>query len=279
VLALTLPDTLRARINFLSGFVLDILPGWAKVMALPPSEKLAMLRDPSQRAELDRLAQSTPGLQRAIGNWSQYRIIEAFSAHTKPFEGRTVGEVATELGTSAWDTLCDIVIADELKTSIMAPDRGQDEASWRSRVEVWRDGRAIVGASDAGAHLDMIDSYSYSTTLLSKAVREHDLLSIEEAISMMTSVPAALYGVIDRGTLVEGSFADLVIFDPATIGPGLVETRFDLPAGAGRIYGEALGISHVFVNGSEVVTGNQFTDARPGTLLRSGRDTRTVTAR
>ena len=65
--------------------------------------------------------------------------------------------------------------------------------------------------------------------------------------------------------------------DPTRIGPGPLETRFDLPGGAGRLYGEAEGIEHVFVNGAEVVRGRTFTDARPGVLLRSGRDTTTVT--
>lgn len=279
VLALTLPDSLRARLNFLSGFVLDIIPGWQKPMALPPEEKMAILSDPVRRNELNDIAQANEGIGRAIANWSQYRLIETFSAQTKAFQGRTVGEVATELGKSAWDTLCDIVVADELRTSIMAPDRGQDEASWKRRVEVWRDGRAIVGASDAGAHLDMIDSYSYSTTLLAKAVREHQLMGVEEAVSLLTSAPATLYGVTDRGVLAEGNYADIVVFDPATVGPGAVSTRNDLPGGAGRIYGEANGISHVLVNGVEAVRDGQFTTARTGTLLRSGRDTHTVTAR
>jgi N-acyl-D-aspartate/D-glutamate deacylase len=279
VLALTLPDSLRARINFVSGFVLDIIPGWSKAMALPAVEKLAILSDPVKRAELNDTAQAGGGIGRAIANWGQYRLTETFSAQTKQFEGRVVGEIAAELGKTAWDTLCDIVVADDLRTSFMAPDRGQDAESWRRRVEVWRDGRAIVGASDAGAHLDMIDSYSYSTTLLAKAVREHELLGLEEGVALMTSAPAALYGVTDRGTLCEGSYADIVIFDPATVGPGAVSTRADLPGGASRIYGEANGISNVIVNGVEVVRGGTFTDARPGTLLRSGRDTHTVTAR
>ncbi|HEX6787050.1 MAG TPA: D-aminoacylase, partial [Acidimicrobiales bacterium] len=66
--------------------------------------------------------------------------------------------------------------------------------------------------------------------------------------------------------------------DPETIGPGPVHTRFDLPGGAGRIYGEAEGITHVLVNGIPAVEGGEVLDARPGTLLRSGRDTDTVTA-
>jgi N-acyl-D-aspartate/D-glutamate deacylase len=110
---------------------------------------------------------------------------------------------------------------------------------------VWRDHRAIVGASDAGAHLDMIDSFSFSTTLLAKAVREHDLMPIEEAVTHLTDRPARLYGLRDRGRLVEGFYADVVVFDPATVAPAPVSVQFDLPAGAGRVRVAIFGVRWV----------------------------------
>jgi N-acyl-D-aspartate/D-glutamate deacylase len=272
VLALTLPDSFRLRLTFLSGFILDILPNWAKFVTLPIADRLATLRNPAKRAELNEWAQSAPPAQKSIANWAAYRL-ETFSDATHAYNGRILGEVAQELGKSPWDTLCDIVIADDLRTGIYSPDRGQDDASWQRRVDVWRDGRAIVGASDAGAHLDMIDSFAYSTLMLGQAVRERGLLPIEEAIALITSVPADLYGLVDRGRLQVGAHADVVVLDPATIGCGPVHTRFDLPGGAARLFAGAVGIEHVLVNGVPVVHGNDFTDARPGTLLRSGRDT------
>ena len=189
VLALTLPDSFRLRINFTSGFVFDILTGWDRLMALPVDEKLRQLRDPATRAEWDRLAQSTEGSVRAIGNWAGYVLLETFSPETKPFEGRIIGDVAKELGKSAWDTMADVAVADGLRTVFANQDRGQDDATWKRRVEVWRDPRAVVGASDAGAHLDMIDSFSFSTTLIAKAVREHALMPVEEAVHHLTARP------------------------------------------------------------------------------------------
>ena len=144
-------------------------------------------------------------------------------------------------------------MADRLKTVISAPDRGQDDASWAKRVEVWRDPRAVVGASDAGAHLDMIDSFSYATTLLSRTVRERSLLPIEEAVQLLTDRPARLYGIRERGRVAEGWWADLVVLDPDRIGPGPLSVRYDLPSGAGRIYGEADGIHQVIINGEVAV--------------------------
>jgi len=278
VIALTLPDSLRTRLNLKSGFLLDILNGWDRLMGLPDDEKLAMLRDPSGRAEMDRLAQSTEGPMRTVGNWGQYILLETFTDEYKPYVGRVIGDIASELGKSPWDTLADIVVADRLRTVISTQDKGQSDATWEKRVEVWRSGRALVGASDAGAHLDMIDSFNFSTTLLARTVRERHLIPMEEAIHYLTGSPASLYGLTDRGVLREGSYADVVVLDPETVGPADVYTRFDLPAGAGRVYGEANGISHVFVNGVQAVEGATMSDARPGTLLRSGRDTTTVTA-
>jgi N-acyl-D-aspartate/D-glutamate deacylase len=108
-------------------------------------------------------------------------------------------------------------------------------------------------------------------------VREKRLLTLEEAIHQLTDVPARLYGVRERGRLQVGWHADVVVFDPAHIGPGPIHFRNDLPAGASRLYAEANGIDRVLVNGIEIVNQGAFSGATPGTLLRSGRDTETVT--
>ncbi len=112
--------------------------------------------------------------------------------------------------------------------------------------------------------------------MLGGPVRERGLMPIEEAVNLLTEVPARLYGLTERGRLQEGWHADIVVIDPETVGAQEVRMRFDLPTGAPRLYGGADGIDHVIVNGTEIVDHGEFTDARPGTLLRSGRDTETV---
>jgi N-acyl-D-aspartate/D-glutamate deacylase len=90
---------------------------------------------------------------------------------------------------------------------------------------------------------------------------------------MLTSAPAELYGLRDRGVVREGAIADLVVLDEDRIAVQNIETRFDLPAGAGRLYAEADGIDHVLVAGSEIARDNVFTGEVAGRVLRSGRDT------
>jgi N-acyl-D-aspartate/D-glutamate deacylase len=112
-----------------------------------------------------------------------------------------------------------------------------------------------------------------------RSVREHGLMPIEEAVQLLTDRQARLYGLRERGRIAEGWHADLVVFDAAAVRPGPVSWRNDLPAGAGRLYAGAEGIAHVITNGVEIVRGAELTGNNPGTVLRSGRDTETVTAR
>jgi N-acyl-D-aspartate/D-glutamate deacylase len=280
VVALTMPHLMRIRLSFLSGFVLDALPGWGQVIGLPPAERVAALREPDVRRRLDAGAHSPEaGVLAGLANWKVLEVVEAFAPQNAAVEGRSIGEIAAERGGDPFDVLLDIVCADELRTGLRPPAFGAGDEDWAERAKAWHDDRTIVGASDAGAHLDMMCGAIYSTSLLGSGVRERQLISLEEAIRQLTSVPARLYGIRDRGVLAEGAWADVVVFDPATVGPGPERTRNDLPGGAPRLYADARGVEHVLVNGTELVRGGELTGALPGRVLRSGHDTRTVTAR
>ncbi len=278
VLALTLPHTMSIRLSFLSGTVLDGLPGWREILALPIPERLAALSDPATRRRMDEGAHSKEaGMLGALANWSRLRIDETFAPANKGYEGRAVGEVAAERGLDPFDALCDIVVADGLRTGLRPPIPESDD-DWALRAKTWLDPRAVVGGSDAGAHLDMMCGAVYSTALLGEAVRKRKLLSWEQAVQQLTDVPARLYGLRGRGRVAEGWQADLVVIDPERVGFRPERTRDDLPGGASRLYAEAEGIERVLVNGAEVVTAGSFTGSLPGALLRSGIDTDTVHA-
>ena len=277
VIALTAPMPPETRLNFESGFVLDALDGWAEPMALPPEEKRAMLRDPERRAELASKAENSKTF-RGLARWERIRVGETWREENRHLEGKTIGEIAEERGVSAFDALCDLVVDDDLKTGLYPPPGGTDDESWDYRAELWHDDRTIVGASDAGAHLDLLATFNFSTSLLATS-RERKSIKLAEAIRQLTDVPARTYGLIERGRLAEGWHADITVFDADEVAPSPTEVREDLPGDAWRIYGQAEGIKHVFVNGTEVVTGKAFAEARPGTLLRAGRDTKGVPVR
>jgi N-acyl-D-aspartate/D-glutamate deacylase len=273
VVALTMPINLTTRLSFAGGFVLDAMPGWEGPMLLPRAEKLALFRDPEARARLQRDAQRPDNPMLGIASWGDKVIYDVVAPENEQYRGRWVRDIAEEQGRDPWDVLCDIAVADELLTSFGNPSAMGSDADWEARVEVWRDERTIIGASDAGAHFDLFTTAHYATGLLQEAVRNRNLLSFEEAVHLLTQRQAELYGFRERGLLCEGWHADVVVIDPATVGADDPTMRFDLPGGAGRLYAGSHGVEHVLVNGSPIVTDGELTVERPGALLRSGRDT------
>jgi N-acyl-D-aspartate/D-glutamate deacylase len=276
VVGLTMPIDMRGRFSFHAGFVLDVFEGWAPILGLPIPERIAALRDPEVQRRLAAGAAATPSMKH-LAAWDKLVLIETFAPENEPFAGRLLGDVAADLDTSAFDALMRIVLADELRTTFSRFVPEPTTADWDARLQLWRDPRCLIGASDAGAHLDMIAAFRYSTGFLQEAVRERALLPYEEAIHYLTGAPARLYGLRGRGVLAERAHADLLVLDPDAVGSGPVGTRFDLPGGAGRLYADALGIDNVFVGGVEIAAAGEYTNERPGRVLRAGLDTDTPT--
>ena len=275
VVALTIPISFGARFSFASGFVLDAMPGWEGPMHASRDEKLALLRDQSARDALNAKAQAPENPLRMIADWGSKVIFDVVAPENEQYRGQKVADIAAAEGRETWDVLCDIALADELNTSFGVPVQPETEDDWNARLEVWRDDRAVIGASDAGAHFDLLASFNYATGMLQRAVRERSMLSFEEAIHLMTQVQADLYGIRERGLLREGWYADVIVIDPSTIGSDPVAMQFDLPGNEGRLYAGSTGVDHVLVNGKPIVTEGALTDGRSGALLRSGRDTAT----
>ncbi len=276
VIALTPPMLMNLRINLHSGLMFELLPGWASTMALPIEQRMKVLADSETRRRLEAGARDA-GLISFVSDWPNVRVDETFEAENHGLLGRTLGEIASEQGKTPFDAMLDLALSEGLRTSFMPRASGDDDASWALRRELWRDERLMLGASDAGAHLDMIDTFTYSTSLLGPGVRERGLMNLERAVAELSDRPARFLGLRDRGRIEIGHHADLTLFDPATVGPGEIHTRHDLPAAAGRLYAEATGIEHVLVGGVPLVSAGRLTHARPGRVLRSGRDTETVT--
>jgi N-acyl-D-aspartate/D-glutamate deacylase len=190
--------------------------------------------------------------------------------------GRYVSDYAQAVGKDAFDALFDLAIEEDLGLSFSPPGIGDDEESWALKREVLRDPSSLIGASDAGAHVDQINTFAITTQLLGEAVRERGMFTLEEGVRRITSHLADTFGLTDRGRIAPGAAADLVVFDPDTIDCGPIEMRHDLPGGEMRLYAESVGVEHVIVNGVPVARGNEATGRIGGRVLRSGRDTHTV---
>ncbi|HVW81134.1 MAG TPA: amidohydrolase family protein [Mycobacteriales bacterium] len=277
VVALTLPDLMRLR----ADRVLDALPGWKSVVRMPDDERRTALADPATRQRLrDGAAKAAASGIAAAATPELIEVAEAAHAAQERYVGRTIADIAAERGVDAIDVLLDVVLPDRLPLTMvlpsLVPSLGASDEGWERRVEVWRDPRVVIGGSDAGAHLDLMCHANYTTRVLSEAVRRRGLMSLEEAVHQLTDVPARLYGLSRRGRVAEGWHADLVVFDPDTVDSAPARARDDLPGGGMRLFAEGVGIKHVFVAGVEIVTDDVLTGATPGTVLRSGRDTETV---
>ncbi len=277
VVALTMPVLVPMNMSFLTHCGLFLIPGWGEVLRRPVPERIEQLRDPEVRAHLLERSQSPDaGVFLRLTDFANYVIGDTYSDANDGLKGRVVGEIAEEREQEPFDALLDIVIADELRTVLWPIPPDGDPASWALRKEVWDDPRAMIGGSDAGAHLDRMCGAPYPTRFLGDCLRGRKLTSVEHAVHLMTQVPADLFGLVDRGRLVEGAFADVAVFDPETVGAEHASLVHDLPGDSPRLTADSHGVVRVLVNGVVTVVDGAATGARPGTVLRSGRDTRTV---
>jgi N-acyl-D-aspartate/D-glutamate deacylase len=277
IVALTMPTLVPMNMSFRTHCALFLIPGWGEVMGLPEAERMARLADPAVRTMLDERARSKEaGVFRGLSRWGTYVIGDTYAPANEGCAFRRVDDIAAERGSAPFDTLLDIVLADELRT-VLWPNTDDGEAkTWELRAAVWSDPRAMVGGSDAGAHLDRMCGSSYPTAFLGDCLRGRKLVPVEQAVHMMTAQPAQLFGLRERGLVEEGYAADLFVFDPDTVASEPARLVHDLPGGSARLYAGSHGVVRVLVNGVETVRDGAATGALPGALLRSGRDTASV---
>jgi N-acyl-D-aspartate/D-glutamate deacylase len=280
VVALTMPVQVPMNMSFSSFCGLWLLPGWQQILGVPVAERIQRLQDPDTRVRmLENSLSQAAGVFRRLADWGDYVIGDTYSAANEGLKGRVVRDVANERGMSSFGTLLDIVIADELKTILWPTPQDDDAESWRMRAELWQDGRAMIGGSDAGAHLDRMCGAPYPTRWLADCIRGRKLVPVEFAVKMMTSQPAKLFGLVDRGELREGACADVVVFNPDEIGSEDAMLVTDLPGNSSRLTAGSFGVKRVLVNGVTIVENGVANGAVPGTVLKSGKDTYTVSAR
>ncbi|MGI5444879.1 N-acyl-D-amino-acid deacylase family protein [Streptomyces sp. CA-243310] len=280
IVALTMPILTPMNMSLGTFCALNLIPGWGEVLGLPVPERIARLRDADVRAEMLRRADSREaGVFRRLADFGRYVIGDTYTAENEGLSGRVVNDIAAERGQDAFHCLVEICANDGLRTVLWPMPTDNDPASWALRRETWQHEDVMLGGSDAGAHLDRMCGAPYTTRFLGDCLRGRRLVPLEQAVRMLTDDPARLFGLRERGRITEGFHADLVLFDPERIEAGPATLVHDLPGDSPRLDARAIGIVSVRVNGVETIRDDEVTGAIPGIVLRSGRDTRTVSTR
>jgi N-acyl-D-aspartate/D-glutamate deacylase len=256
---------LNVLLSFKTQLPFDNLPAWKPLRALPLAEQREWLRDPATRKRLIEGAGQQPD-RRALGTEARpfpYEWIFVYDSVEGPH--RTVAEIARERGLDPAEAMIDLALEKDLERFFVHPVANEKQDTV---LEMMRHPRAVVTFSDSGAHVSQIIDSSLQTHLLSHWVREQQAFTLEQAVRMLTLVPASLWGFADRGLVREGFVADLLVFDPDTIAPEMPEVASDLPAGARRLVQRARGLAATVVGGDIVLRDGKHTGALPGRLLR-----------
>jgi N-acyl-D-aspartate/D-glutamate deacylase len=256
---------LNVLLSFRTQLPFDNLPAWKPLRALPLDDQREWLRDPPTRRRLIEGAREQPD-RKALGTEARpfpYEWIFVYDTVEGPH--RTVAEIARERGVDPAEALIDLALEKDLERFFVHPVANEEQDTV---LEMMRHPRAVVTFSDSGAHVSQIIDSSLQTHLLSHWVRDKQAFTLEQAVRMLTLVPASHWGFGDRGLVREGHVADLLVFDPDTIAPEMPEVVHDLPAGARRLVQRARGIAATIVGGEAVLREGKPTGALPGRLLR-----------
>ncbi len=257
--------SLSALLSFKTQMPFDRLPVWKELRALPLAEQRRRLHDPELRRRLIEASGESDG-QRPVGaeaRAADYDWLLVFDTVEGPH--RTVAEVARERGQHPAETMIDLALEKDLDLFFLQPVANEDQDY---ALELMRHPRAVVTFSDSGAHVSQLMDSSLQTHLLYHWVRRKQAFTLEQAVRMLTLVPATLWGFADRGLIREGMAADLVVFDPETIAAEMPEVVDDLPSGARRLVQRTRGIAATVVNGEVLLRDGKHTGALPGRLLR-----------
>lgn len=243
------------------------LEAWAELKGAAPESIMTALRDPDFRARFRATLANPRRGTIFYGNWARVQIAIAATAAWRGAEGRSVAELAQEAGRDPLDFFFDLGLAEELGTAFVAQLVNADEDKLEPLL---KHPCAVIALSDAGAHLSLLCDAGYGLHLLGHWVRERGSLTLPEAVRRLTSIPAEIYGIPARGRIAPGFQADLLVFDPDSVGISRLRRVADLPGGGSRMIREPRGVLSVWVNGVQVHDGKDYVahERPPGRLLR-----------
>ncbi len=259
--------SMNIMLSFETQMPYDSLPMWCDIRQLSLAEQEAALREPEIRRKLVEIAHQQDddggvgvGLSARTANYDYLFVLDQpIPPH------RTIADLARGVGKDPVDVVIDLALEKGMKQFFYQPlsNDNQDHV-----LEMMRHPRSVVTFSDSGAHVSQLAGSSLQSHVLSYWVRQQQELTLEEAVRMISFVPASHWGMTGRGLLREGNIADIVVFDPHRIGPMLPEVVQDLPAGATRLKQKSSGLMATVVHGEVLLRDNEHTGAFPGKVIR-----------
>jgi N-acyl-D-amino-acid deacylase len=236
------------------------VPAFEEILGLERSER------PTRYADPDWQDRAWEGMQARWGTKLLDVTVAETTVHHDLVDGPTLGELAAEADGNPVTVMAELALAEDLQTRFRMVMVNDDDDQIGSLLQ---NPTFLLGLSDAGAHTSQLCDANFSTHLLAEFHRRRGDLTLEQAVWRLTGHPAEVYGLPDRGRIADGMAADLVAFDPATVGTGPSERVVDFPGGADRLVARSTGITHVWVNGTAIRRdGEDLPGVRPGGLLR-----------
>lgn len=260
------PCPLNFEFTLHEPYVFEGLRAWQPLMSMDEKKFAAALADPALRASLK--SELTERSRRMFtGEWEKAFVAQVADQAHAAYEGQSIGALAKSEGKHPVDFILDLALSENLDTMFTATLLNSDE---EAVGRMMRDENAIVSLSDAGAHLTFLCDAGFGLHVLGHWVRDRKLMPVEQAVRKLTSEAAELFGIRRRGTIAPGMHADLLLFDPKTVGRGPSKRVYDLPSGASRLTTEATGVHGVWINGKKIADqGGMRKDAvKAGQVLR-----------
>ena len=259
-------NRLELHLKLADTFVFDEMPLWREVLTRAEPERCNRLRDPSTRARLQKEWEN-PDVRTVAFDLGDLVVEAAANTENEPYVGRTIGAIAEESGKSTFDVFLDLSLSEELGMSFQTGMPEIAREFIKGVVEAGlNDPIVMAGSSDGGAHLASFTGADYSTRLLAEWVPGS--MSLEQAIWRLSGMPATVHGLVDRGFLRRGAWADIVIFDHDRLAAGEAYLTRDFPAGTERYVVDSEGYRYLIVAGEIVIQDGKATDARPGQVIR-----------
>ncbi len=257
---------LTMEFTLASPYPVEGLASWQPALSLKGAALATLLADPQFRARV-RAELAAPATFRLFnGEWDKVHVVEVAQPSRRDLEQKSIAELARRAGKDPLDTMLDLALDEDLQTIFTAQLLNSDEDAV---AQLLTHPHSLVSLSDAGAHLTFFNDAGFGLHLMGHWARERGVMSLSEAVRRLTSQSAAIFGIEGRGLLREGHAADLLLFDPATVGRAKARRVHDLPGGMARLHTDALGVHGVWVNGEQVADGRGLLAAAPlaGELL------------